>query len=153
MARRRARRNVPKGIAHVSATFNNTIVTISDMNGQVLCWASAGTIGYKGSRKSTPFAAQRAAEAAAEKALKMGMKEVEIRVVYPGATAEEIEEVICQRVEDALDGVRFIEERTAYQLGFIDGRIAFWIDAKQDQFTDLWVNTLRRDAQRGRTNR
>jgi len=88
MAKRRVRRNVPKGIAHVSATFNNTIVTISDMNGQVLCWASAGTIGYKGSRKSTPFAAQRAAEAAAEKALKLGMKEVEIRVKGPGSGRE-----------------------------------------------------------------
>jgi len=88
MARRKTRRNVPRGIAHINATFNNTIITIADMNGQVLCWSSAGTIGYKGSRKSTPFAAQRAAEAVAEKALKLGMKEVEVRLKGPGSGRE-----------------------------------------------------------------
>ena len=66
--KRKARRNVSRGIAHIKATFNNTIVTITDTNGDTLCFASAGTVGFKGSRKSTPFAAQRAAEVAAEKA-------------------------------------------------------------------------------------
>jgi len=64
--KRRVRRNVSRGIAYIHASFNNTIITIADMSGETLCWSSAGTIGYKGSRKSTPFAAQRAREAAAE---------------------------------------------------------------------------------------
>jgi len=82
------RRGVAKGIAHVKATFNNTIITITDPTGNVLCQDSAGTIGFKGSRKSTPFAAQRAAEACAEKAIKMGMREVEVRVKGPGSGRE-----------------------------------------------------------------
>ena len=86
--RKRIRRNVARGIAHIKATFNNTIISITDVNGEALCWASAGTIGFKGSRKSTPFAAQRAAESAAEKAIKMGLKEVEIRVKGPGSGRE-----------------------------------------------------------------
>lgn len=86
--KRKARRNVSRGVAHIQATFNNTIVTITDTAGDVLCWASAGTVGFKGSRKSTPFAAQRAAEVCAERALKFGMKEVEVRVKGPGAGRE-----------------------------------------------------------------
>lgn len=86
--KRKIRKDVPKGIAHVKATFNNTIITITDKNGQVLCWDSAGTIGYKGSKKSTPYAAQRAAENCANKAQKFGMKEVEVRVKGPGAGRE-----------------------------------------------------------------
>ena len=82
------RRNVARGIAHVKATFNNTIVTITDSNGDTLCYASAGTVGFKGSRKSTPFAAQRAAEVAAERASKFGLKEVEVRVKGPGSGRE-----------------------------------------------------------------
>ena len=82
------RRNVSRGIAHIKATFNNTIVTITDTNGDTLCYASAGTVGFKGSRKSTPFAAQRAAEVAAEKASKFGLKEVEVRVKGPGSGRE-----------------------------------------------------------------
>ena len=70
--KRKARRNVSRGVAHIKATFNNTIVTITDTNGDTLCFASAGTVGFKGSRKSTPFAAQRAAETCAEKATKFG---------------------------------------------------------------------------------
>lgn len=77
-----------KGVAHVKATFNNTVVTITDPAGNVLCQGSAGTIGFKGSRKSTPFAAQRAAEACAEKAIKMGMREVEVKVKGPGSGRE-----------------------------------------------------------------
>jgi small subunit ribosomal protein S11 len=86
--KKKARRNVARGVAHILATFNNTIVTITDTNGDALCSASAGTVGFKGSRKSTPFAAQRAAEVAAEKATKFGLKEVEVRVKGPGAGRE-----------------------------------------------------------------
>ena len=82
------RRNVSRGVAHIKATFNNTIVTITDTNGDTLCFASAGTVGFKGSRKSTPFAAQRAAEECASKASKFGVKEVEVRVKGPGAGRE-----------------------------------------------------------------
>ncbi len=86
--KRKQRRNVSRGIAHIQATFNNTIVTITDTAGDTLTFASAGTVGFKGSRKSTPFAAQRAAEQAAEKATKYGLKEVEVRVKGPGAGRE-----------------------------------------------------------------
>jgi len=82
------RKNVVKAIAHIKATFNNTIITIATTGGETLCWDSAGTIGFKGSRKSTPFAAQRAAEAVADKAKKMGVREVEIRVKGPGSGRE-----------------------------------------------------------------
>lgn len=87
-AKKKTRRNVSRGIAHIQSTFNNTIVTISDTNGDVLTFASAGSVGFKGSRKSTPFAAQRAAEDAAEKAKKFGLKEVEVKVKGPGAGRE-----------------------------------------------------------------
>ena len=86
--RRRSKRNVPIGVAHVYATFNNTLVTITDVNGAVICWASAGTKGFKGSRKSTPFAAQTAAEDAARKAIDCGMKSVAVLVRGPGAGRE-----------------------------------------------------------------
>lgn len=86
--KKKARRNVSRGIAHIQSTFNNTIVTITDTNGDTLCSASAGTVGFKGSRKSTPFAAQRAAEEAAIKATKFGLKEIEVRVKGPGAGRE-----------------------------------------------------------------
>ena len=86
--KRKIRRNVVKAIAHVKATFNNTIITIATTTGETLCWDSAGTIGFKGSRKSTPFAAQRAAESVAGKAKKMGVHEVEVRVKGPGSGRE-----------------------------------------------------------------
>jgi small subunit ribosomal protein S11 len=86
--RRKARRNVTRGIAHIKATFNNTTITITDTNGDTLCWASAGTSGFKGSRKSTPFAAQRAAETCAEKAARFGLKEIEVKVKGPGSGRE-----------------------------------------------------------------
>jgi small subunit ribosomal protein S11 len=86
--KRKARRNVSRGVAHIKSTFNNTIVTITDTNGDTLCFASAGTVGFKGSRKSTPFAAQRAAEIAAERAQKFGMKEIEVKVKGPGSGRE-----------------------------------------------------------------
>ncbi len=86
--KKKIRRNVNKGIAYIKASFNNTIVTMTDTSGDVICWATAGTVGFKGSRKSTPFAAQRAAETVAEKAAKVGVREVEIRVKGPGAGRE-----------------------------------------------------------------
>ncbi len=87
-ARKRLRRVSTQAIATVKATFNNTLVSITDVNGDVLCWASAGTIGFKGSRKSTPFAAQRTAESAAEKAQKLGVRQVEVRIKGPGSGRE-----------------------------------------------------------------
>jgi len=86
--KRKIRRNVTQGVAHIKATFNNTVVTITDTKGDTLCWASAGTSGFKGSRKSTPFAGQCAAQQAAEKAAKFGVKEVEVLVKGPGAGRE-----------------------------------------------------------------
>ena len=86
--RRKARRNVTVGIAHIKATFNNTSVTITDTKGDTLCWASAGTTGFKGSRKSTPFAGQMAAQQCAEKAAKFGVRELEVRVKGPGSGRE-----------------------------------------------------------------
>lgn len=83
-----ARRNVTVGIAHIVATFNNTMVTITDTKGDTLCWASAGTTGFKGSRKSTPFAGQCAAQQAAEKARKFGVKDVDVKVKGPGSGRE-----------------------------------------------------------------
>ncbi len=85
---KKVRRGITRGIAHVKATFNNTIVTITDMNGETLCYDSAGTMGFKGSRKSTPFAATRAAENCASKAKKLGMVEVEVRVRGSGSGRE-----------------------------------------------------------------
>ena len=85
---KKARRNVTVGIAYITATFNNTTVTITDTKGDTLCWASAGTSGFKGSRKSTPFAGQCAAQQAAEKAAKYGVKEVEVKVKGPGSGRE-----------------------------------------------------------------
>jgi len=86
--RRRERTSVSNGIAHIQTTFNNTIVTITDVNGNVICWSSAGSLGFSGSRKSTPFAAQQAADACARKAMDMGLKQVEVRVKGPGAGRE-----------------------------------------------------------------
>jgi small subunit ribosomal protein S11 len=86
--RRRERREVRVGVAHIHATFNNTIVTLTDKQGNVVSWASAGSAGFKGSRKSTPFAAQTAAEVAARKAMDQGLKSVEVCVRGPGSGRE-----------------------------------------------------------------
>ncbi|NPV27019.1 MAG: 30S ribosomal protein S11 [Firmicutes bacterium] len=86
--KRRERKNIDRGVAHIKSTFNNTIVTITDTAGNAISWASAGTLGFKGSRKSTPFAAQMAAEAAAKAAMEHGLKEVECYVKGPGAGRE-----------------------------------------------------------------
>ena len=85
---RRARRSVPEGVAHVHATFNNTIVTITDPQGLVVAWSSAGSVGFKGSRKGTPFAAQMAAEACARKASEVGMRSCIVHVKGPGGGRE-----------------------------------------------------------------
>ena len=86
--KKKIRKNIVKAVAHIKSTFNNTLITITDLNGDSLCWDTGGTIGYKGSRKSTPFAAQKAAEKCADKAKKFGVKEVEVRVKGPGAGRE-----------------------------------------------------------------
>ncbi len=86
--RRKTRRVVSEGVAHICSTFNNTIVTISDPVGNVVAWSSAGSIGFKGSRKGTPFAAQLAAENAAKKAADLGMRSVQVHVKGPGAGRE-----------------------------------------------------------------
>ena len=87
-AKRKARKNVAKGIAHIRATFNNTIVTITDPAGDTIAWGSSGAMGFKGTRKSTPFAAQRAADRAAAEASRHGMKEIEVRVKGTGSGRE-----------------------------------------------------------------
>jgi small subunit ribosomal protein S11 len=86
--RRKTRRNVTAGVAHIKATFNNTTITITDTKGDTLCWSSAGTTGFKGSRKSTPFAGQLAAQQVAEKAAKYGVREVDVKVKGPGSGRE-----------------------------------------------------------------
>jgi len=106
--KRRQRRNVTEAVVHVKATFNNTTVTITDTKGDTLCWASAGTSGFKGSRKSTPFAGQCAAQQAAEKALKFGVKEVEVRVKGPGSGRESA----ITALQAAGLTVKSIEDRT-----------------------------------------
>ncbi|MCL6634668.1 MAG: 30S ribosomal protein S11 [Peptococcaceae bacterium] len=86
--KKRERKNIESGVAHIKSTFNNTIVTITDARGNTVAWSSAGQVGFKGSRKSTPFAAQMAAESAAKEAMEHGMKEVEVMVKGPGAGRE-----------------------------------------------------------------
>jgi small subunit ribosomal protein S11 len=86
--RRREKKNIEKGAVHIQATFNNTIVTVSDAFGNTISWASAGELGFKGSRKSTPFAAQSASETAAKAAMEHGLKSVEVYVKGPGAGRE-----------------------------------------------------------------
>ncbi len=86
--KKKIRKNVIKGIAHIRASFNNTMITITDISGETLAWDSAGTVGFKGARKATPFAASRAAEKVAVKVKRMGMREVEVHVRGPGAGRE-----------------------------------------------------------------
>lgn len=106
--KKRARRNVGKAIAYIRATFNNTMITVTDSSGQVIAWDSAGTIGYKGSRKSTPFAAQRASQKVADKIRKMGVHEVEVRVKGPGSGRESAIRALSQSGID----VKVIEDVT-----------------------------------------
>ncbi len=86
--KRKVKKNIQSGIAHIAATFNNTIVTITDVSGNVISWSSAGACGFKGSRKSTPFAAQLAAESAARKAQEHGMRTVQVYIKGPGSGRE-----------------------------------------------------------------
>jgi len=86
--KKKEKKNVPVGIVHIQATFNNTIVTVTDPAGNTVCWSSAGALGFRGSRKGTPFAAQQAALTAASKAKEAGMRQVEVRVSGPGAGRE-----------------------------------------------------------------
>jgi small subunit ribosomal protein S11 len=86
--RRRERKNITAGVAHVNASFNNTMITITDAQGNTIAWSSSGTMGFKGSRKSTPYAAQMAAEDAAKKAMEHGLKTVEVNVAGPGSGRE-----------------------------------------------------------------
>jgi small subunit ribosomal protein S11 len=86
--RKRERKNVTYGIAHIKSSFNNTIIAISDQEGNILSWASAGNVGFKGSRKSTPYAAQMAAEAAARRAMEHGVRKVDVQVKGPGSGRE-----------------------------------------------------------------
>ncbi len=87
-SKKRVKKNIPEGIVYIYSTFNNTIVTISDKQGNVIAWCSAGVLGFKGSRKSTPFAAQKAMSEAAEKAVEHGMRKIEVRVKGPGPGRE-----------------------------------------------------------------
>ena len=106
--KKRTRKNVGKAIAYIKASFNNTIITVTDTNGQVIAWDSAGTIGYKGSRKSTPFAAQRAAQKVSDKIRKMGVHELEVHVKGPGSGRESaIRSLAGSGIE-----VKSIEDRT-----------------------------------------
>ena len=108
-ATRKIRRVISRAVVNIKATFNNTIVTITDPhNGEVLAWDSAGSAGYKGSRKSTPFAAQKAAERCAAKALKLGVRDVEVRVRGPGSGRESAVRALAQ----AGLKVKAIEDRT-----------------------------------------
>jgi small subunit ribosomal protein S11 len=86
--KKREKKNIQVGIAHIQASFNNTLVTVTDMNGNVIVWSSAGNQGFKGSRKSTPFAAQRAADTAAKKAMEYGMRQVDVYIKGPGSGRE-----------------------------------------------------------------
>ena len=106
--KRKTRRNVTVGVVHIKATFNNTIVTITDTRGDTLCWSTAGTSGFKGSRKSTPFAGQCASQQAAERAVKFGMKEVDVRVKGPGSGRE----TAITALQNAGLNVKSIEDRT-----------------------------------------
>jgi small subunit ribosomal protein S11 len=85
---KKQKRNVPNGVAHIQSTFNNTIVTIADVNGEAISWASAGSSGFKGAKKGTPFAAQTAAENAARRAVDQGMRQIEVMVSGPGSGRE-----------------------------------------------------------------
>jgi small subunit ribosomal protein S11 len=86
--KKKERRNVPQGVVHIQSTFNNTIVTATDPSGEVIAWASAGTSGFKGAKKGTPFAAQQAAESVARRSMDQGMRQVEVLVKGPGSGRE-----------------------------------------------------------------
>ena len=108
MAKKKVKKTVTRGIINIHATFNNTIITVADINGDVACWSSAGAVGNKGSRKSTAFAAQKACETACEKAKKLGLKEVDVKVKGPGSGREQA----LQAIQSSGIKVRSIEDVT-----------------------------------------
>jgi small subunit ribosomal protein S11 len=108
MSKKKIKKTITRGIIFIHATFNNTIVSISDINGDVACWASAGSVGNKGSRKSTAFAAQKACETACEKAKKLGLKEADVKVKGPGSGREQA----LQAIQASGIKVRSIEDVT-----------------------------------------
>jgi len=101
MAKKKAKKNIAKGVVYVAATFNNTVITVTDEMGNVLAWSSAGALGFKGSKKSTPFAAQEAVEDAMKKAMEHGIKEVGIKVQGPGSGRDTAVKAI-----GAVEGIR-----------------------------------------------
>src|SRR4030042_4018605 len=106
--KRKVKKNVAKAVVHIRATFNNTLITITDVDGNTLCSSSAGCVGFKGSRKSTPFAAQRAAQRCANAAMRNGVREVEIRVKGPGSGRESA----ISALQQAGFGIASIEDVT-----------------------------------------
>lgn len=106
--KKREKKNVPVGLVHIQATFNNTIVTITDQTGNVLSWSSSGSLGFRGSRKGTPFAAQQASLTAANKAKELGLRTVEVRVAGPGAGRESAVRALASAGID----VRLIKDTT-----------------------------------------
>ncbi|MCF7926383.1 MAG: 30S ribosomal protein S11 [Candidatus Izimaplasma sp.] len=108
--KRRVRKNIPSGIAHIHSTFNNTIITVTDKKGNAIAWSSAGALGYKGSRKSTPFAAQLASEAAAKAAMEHGVQKVEVSVKGPGPGRE----AAIRALQTAGLDISSIKDVTAY---------------------------------------
>ena len=95
-AKKKVKKNIPNGVCHIQASFNNTIVTFTDVQGNALAWASAGQLGFRGSKKSTPFAAQQASFEAAKRAMEHGMATVEVRVTGPGAGRENAVRALVQ---------------------------------------------------------
>lgn len=106
--KKKIKKNVPKGVVHIKATFNNTIISISDLQGNVVSWSSAGALNFKGSRKSTPFAAQTAAKEAAQRAMDSGMQEVDVHVKGPGIGRESA----IRAIQAAGLNIRFIKDVT-----------------------------------------
>jgi len=103
MAKKKSKKNIAKGVVYVAATFNNTVITITDEMGNVIAWSSAGSLGFKGSKKSTPFAAQEAVEDAMSKAMDHGVKEVKIKVQGPGSGRDTAVKAI-----GAIEGIRVV---------------------------------------------
>ena len=122
--KRRERKNIISGVAHVNATFNNTMITITDAQGNAIAWSSAGAMGFKGSRKSTPYAAQVAAEDAGKKAAEHGMKTLEIEVSGPDAEAF-LDYLLTNSAGAAAQGIGFYSPLCSEQGGTIDDLIAY----------------------------
>lgn len=140
--RRRERKNIERGAAHIQSTFNNTIVTITDVQGNAISWASSGELGFRGSRKSTPFAAQSAAETAAKIAMEHGMKSVEVFVKGPGAGREaairalqgaglEVSMIKDVTPSPTTDAARPREDAFSTKTDFLGGATLLWQDIQR----------------------